>query len=222
MFFVEGTMRIVIFANGIITDPAAEAARWVRPGDCVIAADGGTAHALAAGLTPEHVIGDLDSLSAEQRAKLVAAGTALHAHPPAKDETDLELALTWAAMQPDVTQIIVLGALGGRPDQALANLLLLTLPALAGREVVIADGAWTIRCLRGGETATVHGQPGDMLSLVPLGGDAIGVTTHGLRYPLHDETLAFGPARGVSNVFDEETATVSVQTGSLWCFHQSR
>jgi thiamine pyrophosphokinase len=215
-------VRIVIFANGIIEDPVAEAARWVRPGDCIVAADGGTRHALAAGLTPAHVIGDMDSLPPEQRARLEATGTTLHAYPPAKDETDLELALMWAAAQPDATEIVVLGALGGRPDQALANLQLLALPALTERNVIIADGPWTIRCLHGGETATFHGQPGDTLSLLPLGGDAAGVTTHGLRYPLRDETLFFGLARGVSNEFDGETATVSLQTGLLWCLHQSR
>lgn len=217
-------MRIVIFANGVIADPTAEAARWVRPGDCVIAADGGTQHALAAGLMPAHVIGDLDSLTSGQRPDLrehlEAVGTILHAYPPAKDETDLELALIWAAAQPDVKEIVVLGALGGRPDQALANLLLLALPALAGHDVVIADGAWVVRCLRGGETATFHGRPGDTLSLIPLGGAAVGVTTAGLAYPLRDETLHFGLTRGVSNVFDSETATISLQTGLLWCLHQ--
>ncbi len=215
-------MRIIVFANGIIENPAAEAARWVRPGDCAVAADGGTRHALAAGLMPAHVIGDLDSLSPDQRARLEAAGTTLHAHPPAKDETDLELALTWAAAQSDVTEIVILGALGGRPDQALANLLLLALPALTGRTVIIADGAWTIHCLRGGETATFHGQSGDTLSLIPLGGDAVGVTTGGLAYPLRNETLHFGLGRGVSNEFVGETATVSLQTGLLWCLHQGR
>jgi len=215
-------VRIVIFANGVIADPAAEAARWVRAGDCVVAADGGTRHALAAGLMPAHVIGDLDSLSPDQRARLEAAGTMLHAHPPAKDETDLELALTWAAAQSDVTEIVILGALGGRPDQALANLLLLALPALTGRTVIIADGAWVVRCLRGGETATFHGQSGDTLSLIPLGGDAVGVTMGGLAYPLRNETLHFGLGRGVSNEFVGETATVSLQTGLLWCLHQGR
>jgi len=215
-------MRIIIFANGVINNPAAGAARWVRPGDCVVAADGGTAHALAAGFTPAHVIGDLDSLSPEQRARLEAAGTTLHAYPPAKNETDLELALMWAAAQPNVTEIVVLGALGGRLDQALANLLLLALQALAGHVVILADGAWTVRCLRGGETATINGQPGDTLSLIPLGGDATGVATEGLAYPLHDETLHFGLTRGVSNVFNGETATVSLHTGLLWCLHESR
>ncbi|MBN2391731.1 MAG: thiamine diphosphokinase [Anaerolineae bacterium] len=218
-------MRIIIFANGVIENPAAEAARWVRSGDCVVAADGGTAHALAAGLMPAHIIGDLDSLLSGQRPdlqqQLEAAGTILHAYPPAKDETDLELALMWAGMQLDIAQIVILGALGGRPDQVLANLLLLALPVLAGREVAIADGAWAIRCLRGGEMATFHGHPGDTLSLLPLGGDAAGVTTHGLRYPLHDETLFFGQARGVSNEFTDATATVSLKSGLLWCFHQN-
>lgn len=138
-------MRIIIFANGILDDPAAEVGCWLRPGDLVVAADGGTQHALAAGITPAHVIGDLDSLSPELHGMLNAAGTVIHAHPPAKDETDLELALLWAVQQSDVTQIIVLGALGGRPDQELANLLLLALSQVAGRDVIIAGGPWTIR-----------------------------------------------------------------------------
>lgn len=210
-------MRIIIFANGIMDDPRAEIARWVRPGDTIIAADGGTRHALAAGLTPAHVIGDLDSLDATLRARLEAAGTEFHVHPPAKDETDLELALLWATEQ-SAEAILVLGALGGRPDQELANSLLLALPALAGREVLLVSGEWAIRCIRGGETLILRGAPGDTVSLIPLGGDACGVTTTGLRYPLRDETLRFGPARGVSNVMAGEEATVTVCEGMVWCF----
>ncbi len=212
-------MRIIIFANGIMDNPNAEAVRWVQPGDTIVAADGGTRHALMAGLTPAHIIGDLDSLEPALRTRLEAAGTLFHIHPPAKDETDLELALLWAAAQA-AEQIIVLGALGGRPDQALANLLLLALPALAGRKVVLAGGGWTIRCIRGGETLALRGQPGDVVSLLPLGGDARGVSTTGLRYLLHDETLRFGPARGVSNELVGEEATVMVKKGLLWCFCQ--
>jgi thiamine pyrophosphokinase len=214
-------MRVVIFANGIMNEPSTEAARWIRSGDLVVAADGGTKYALAAGVTPAHVIGDLDSLPSEQRARLEAAGTIIHAYPPAKDETDLELALLWAAAQPGVTHIVVLGALGGRPDQEFANLLLLALPQLAGRDVTVAGGEWTVRCLRGGETRQITGRPGDTVSLIPLGGDVVGITTRGLAYPLHDETLHFGPARGVSNVLESETATVSLRAGLLWVFHQS-
>lgn len=209
-------MRIIIFANGVMDDPLADAIRWIGPGDIIVAANGGTRHALDAEMIPQHIIGDLDSLGPKVRAQLKASGTVFHAHPPAKDETDLELALLWAAEQP-VETIVVLGALGGRPDQALANLLLLALPALVDREVLLADGAWTICCIRDGETRILHGSPGDTVSLIPLGGDAHGVSTTGLAYPLRDETLHFGQARGVSNELVREEATVTVQEGLLWC-----
>lgn len=211
-------MRVVIFANGELDDPAA-AARWVRPGDCIVAADGGTCHALATGLTPAVVIGDLDSLSPETRTVLTAAGTQFRPYPPQKDETDLELALLWAAAQA-AEEIVVLGALGGRPDQALANLLLLALPALAQKRVRLLAGPWEITLLRSGETAHFEGAPGETLSLLPLGGDVEGISTMGLAYPLHAETLHFGPARGVSNRFTGTTATVTITRGLLWCFHE--
>lgn len=217
--------NIIIFANGLIENPRAEAAHWIQPDDVIVAADGGTRHALAAGLTPTHVIGDMDSLEPELRARLKATGTTFHVHPPAKDETDLELALLWAAEQAadavdGVNGIIILGALGGRPDQELANLLLLALPALAGHEVVLAGGGWAIRVIRSGETLTLRGAPGATVSLIPLGGDAHGVTTTGLAYPLRDESLHFGPARGVSNVTQSEEAAVTVREGLVWCLHE--
>lgn len=214
-------MRTVIFANGVMNDPGDEAAAWVRPGDIVVAADGGTLHALRAGLTPHHVIGDIDSLAADIRTRLEKAGTAFHVWPSAKDETDLELALAWAAGE-DAGEIVVLGAFGGRPDQALANLLLLALPALVGRKVRFIDGAWRVRLIRPGESLRLTGAPGDRVSLLPLGGAARGVTTEGMAFPLRDETLAFGPARGVSNRFEIATPTVSVGAGMLWCFHERR
>ncbi|MBN1921889.1 MAG: thiamine diphosphokinase [Anaerolineae bacterium] len=209
-------MRIIIFANGIMDHPRADAIRWIGPGDVIVAANGGTRHALDAEVIPQHIIGDLDSLEPELQAQLRASGTVFQTHPPAKDETDLELALLWAAEQPAET-IVVLGALGGRPDQALANLLLLALPALEGREVILAGGAWTISCIRGGETRVLHGSPGDTISLIPLGGDVHGVSTTGLAYPLRDETLHFGQARGVSNELACEEATVTTREGLLWC-----
>lgn len=215
-------MRAVIVANGVIDDPETEIARWIEPDALVVAADGGTFHALDAGVTPDVVIGDLDSLPASLRRTLHEAGATFDEHPPAKDETDLELALAWAAGQSGIDPIVILGGLGGRPDQALANLLLLAMPVLEGRDVRFADGAWTIRMIRPGRALRLDGQPGDRLSLIPLGGEAEGVTTSGLAYPLDEETLHFGPARGVSNVFEEAAVTVSLRRGRLWCFHESQ
>jgi len=168
----------------------------------------------------QHVFGDMDSLDVELHQQLERAGVVFHLAPVAKDETDLELVLTWAAQQTNVGEIVVLGAFGGRPDQAQANLLLLALPGLASRRVWMVDGRWSVRLIRGGEREILHGAPGDILSLIPLGGAVHGVATSGLAFPLSEETLTFGPARGVSNRLVAETATVSVRQGLLWCFHE--
>lgn len=212
-------MRVVIFANGDLDDPPSVAA-WIDDDTVIVAADGGTRHVLAAGLVPHHVIGDMDSLPKNLRKRLDAHEVRFHISPPAKDETDLELALLWAADQPEINEIVLLGALGGRPDQALANLLLLALPALTGHRVLVVDGLWEIRLIRGGRCTTLYGEPGDRLSLVPLGGDAKGVVTEGLAFPLNGETLAFGRARGVSNRFEVANPTLMVAEGLVWAFHE--
>ncbi|MBN1180312.1 MAG: thiamine diphosphokinase [Anaerolineae bacterium] len=206
-------MRAVIFANGILTDPAAQR-HFLHPDDLVIAANGGTVHALALGVTPHVVVGDMDSLSPSLRAELEATGTCFVAHPPAKDETDLELALLYAAAR-HVEAILVLAALGGRLDQALANVFLLALPQLAGIDVRVADGNQVAFLVR--DQATLSGRPGDTVSFIPLGGDAHGVTTEGLSWTLRDETLHFGPARGVSNALLGQDARVFVREGYLLC-----
>ena len=215
-------MRIVIFANGEMENPRHEAARWLEPETLVVAADGGTFHALDADVTPDYVMGDLDSLPPSLKDQLREQGARFEEHPPAKDETDLELALRWAAEQSDMDQIVILGGLGGRPDQTVANLLLLAMPVLEDADILFADGAWTIRLIRAGTTLRLNGKPDDRLSLIPIGGAAEGVHTTGLAYPLEDETLHFGPARGVSNVFEASAATIAVRAGQLWCFHESQ
>ncbi len=210
--------QVLLFANG--EPPSAQTlALWHREDDLIVAADGGTRHALALGLTPHHLIGDLDSLPSSVREELVAAGTHFHPHPPEKDETDLELALHWAVEQ-GADRIVVLGMWGGRPDQAVANLLLLASPTLRGREVIAVADGWSVRCLRGGERLRFKGRVGARLSLLPLGGDALGVRTEGLRYPLRGERLRFGKARGVSNVFLSTEASVELDEGVLWLFQE--
>ena len=101
--------RTIIVANG---DPPTtrEVSRWWQPGDRIIAADGGARHALALGLTPHVVVGDMDSLDAEMRERLARQGSRLVLYPAEKDETDLELALLLAVKE-NVFDIVILGAL---------------------------------------------------------------------------------------------------------------
>ncbi len=209
---------ILIVANGNI-----EPGEWwrdhLRQANAVIAADGGLRHLLSLGVLPDLVIGDLDSLSPEELARLEGAGTRVLRYPAEKDETDLELALIHAARMVD-EEVWVLGALGGRLDQTLGNILLLAHPALSRSRVCLLtqyQRAWLVT----GEE-TVHGSAGDRISLIPLGGDAQIAFTTNLRWELSDEHLLFGPARGLSNIMTADKATISVRSGQVLCVHTDR
>ena len=205
----------MIVANGELGPGARQAARaLVRPGDRVIAADGGALHCRALGLTPETVIGDFDSLTPPDLAALEAAGARLVRHPVRKDQTDLELAVRWA-VETGADDIVVLAALGGRWDQTLANLLLPALPGLGQARLRLVDGDQQIYLIRG--KGRIEGRPGDTVSLIPIGGEARGVTTDGLDYPLQRGTLPFGSTLGVSNALSAEAATVTVEVGTVLC-----
>lgn len=209
-------MAVLIFANGTIEDVA-----WIRPyldpATAIIAADGGIGHLLALGRLPGMVVGDMDSLSEGVLNRLKAANIALVTHPAEKDETDLELALLLAASRYD-DEILLFGALGGRLDHMLANIFLLANPPLDKRRIVLMEEqerAWLVT-----EATEIQGAAGDTVSLIPLGDDVVVRATTGLYWPLTNEALAFGPARGVSNVMTEDAATVVVGNGRLLCIHR--
>jgi len=142
---------------------------------------------------------------------------AINPYPARKDEIDLELALL-AAVRHGAAWLRVIGAVGDRIDQTLANIALLALPALEGIDARVVSGRQTLWLLRPGRH-TVHGAPGDTLSLLPFVPGVEGITTEGLEYPLRDEPLAFGPARGVSNVLTVPEACVSFKAGLLVAVH---
>ena len=209
---------ILLFANGVLDDTG-----WVGPylarAAAVIAADGGLRHLLPLGHRPDALIGDLDSLPAGVVAE-EAAGRVIR-HPRDKDETDLELALLYAVAQYPGHEVLILGGFGGRLDHMLANILVLAHPRLLGQPIRFVDdreSAWLLAADPPGET-TIHGAPGDIVSLLPLGGPAHVLATTGLRWPLHNETLLFGPARGVSNEMTAAVATVRLGTGVVVCVH---
>ncbi len=211
-------MRILIVANGRPA-PADPERRWASQFDRILAADGGAAAALSWGLVPDLVVGDLDSLPAQVRAALEAQGCPFDVHPQAKDETDLELALNHAVQQ-GADEIVILGALGGRLDHTLSNVLLLALPQLATCSVRIVDGPEEAFLVRSGERVEVQGRPGDLISLLPLAGDARGVSTGGLLWPLAGDTLCYGFSRGVSNEMVSAEATVKLEEGLLLLIHR--
>jgi thiamine pyrophosphokinase len=209
--------RIVVFANGTLSQPELLQAR-LRPGDRIFCADGGTHHALALGLTPEIIVGDLDSLSPEVISRMEGAGIALHRHPAYKDQTDLELALQLAvAEKPD--EILLVTALGGRLDQMLANILLLTRPEYGSVRLKLADGPQSAILLRAHQTITLSGQPGDTLSLIPLTPTVKQVNLTGVEWSLVETTLSFGSTLTISNVLTAQQATVQIGAGMVLVVH---
>ncbi|MGQ9908585.1 MAG: thiamine diphosphokinase [Candidatus Flexifilum sp.] len=212
------TEQVFIFANGDPNDGVMprRALAAARPDALFIAADGGARVAREFGIEPHIVIGDFDSITQGDLLALEARGASILRYPAEKDETDLELALLLAAER-GATWIRVLGGVGDRIDQTLANIYLLGAPYLAGRDARLVAGrqeTWLI----GPGTQHLTGAAGDTISLLPLS-DSARVTTEGLRYPLHAGLLRSTQARGVSNVMTGTRAAITVHEGQLLIVH---
>lgn len=208
----------VVIADAPAADLTSYAA-LMHAADLRVAADGGARYWLLADLLPHVAIGDFDSLPAEMFKELRTRGVTVDQHPANKDETDLELALLHAVAR-GAGRIVVLAALGGRPDQHLANLQLLTHPALRPIDVRMFHRGWEVFAVHA--EARLEGQPGQTVSLLPMGEQVEGIVTEGLYYPLRGETLSLGPARGVSNVLTGEQARIAIRSGVLLVMHDTR
>lgn len=205
-------MKAVVVASGDL-DPAD--ADWLAAADLVIAADGGAESLDRLGRRPDLLIGDLDSTRADLVARLADGGVTVERHPTDKEASDTELALR-ASIARGADEIVVLGAIGGdRLDHQLANLLLLADPSLRDVSVRVVQAATTVRLVRENEPVALDGEIGDLVTLLPIGGEATGVTTDGLRWPLDAATLAMGPSRGLSNEIVATPASVRLESGLL-------
>ena len=204
-----GIETVVVVAGG---HPSPGAVPELPSGAYVIAADAGVDRGLALGLRIDRAIGDFDSVSAGGLAAAEAAGATVERYPAAKDATDLELALDAAiALEPE--RILVVGSAGGRLDHLLGAILLLADARYAAATVDASLDGNRIAVIRGSRTLT--GTPGEIVTLLPVHGPAEGVSTSGLEYPLHGETLSAGTTRGVSNVFATAEAEITVVEGCV-------
>lgn len=206
--------RAVIFANGILTDPPA-VRDLMQDDDLIIAADGGLRNALAAGLKPRVVIGDLDSASPADLDEMKKTGVEVMRFPAEKNETDLELAIRHA-INHHIQEIVVVAAVGGRLDQTLGNIALLA-DVPDGVEIHLDDGSEEVRLAE--KEVQIFGKPGEIVSLIPWGEKVTSVRTEGLKYPLLDETLFSSKTRGISNELVENQASIQMSQGRLIIIH---
>ncbi len=206
--------KAYIFLNGDFVKPSGFWPQEPGPGEVVIAVDGGARHALDLGWRPQWLIGDLDSLAPELQKRLAGLGVQIEKYPAEKDEIDFELALN-LAQRLGCGRAELLGALGGRWDMTLANLLLPAAGLWPGLELCFRHGEWTIMVLNGPAELRLKGRPGELISLLPLSSEAADIHLEGCRYRLQGESLKLGLSRGLSNELRASEAHLSFSSGCL-------
>lgn len=192
-------MRAVIIGNGDIKNYE-RIKRKIQSDDLIICADGGYNHAKKMDIVPDVLIGDFDSAENFEEIKNRIA------YPIRKDFTDGELAVQYAN-EHNAQSICLIGMTGDRLDHTIADIMLL---AKCSNGVLIDDNN-EIYFLK--DKLTIHGQRGQTVSIIPVFGDAEGLSTRGLEYPLENETLFFASTRGISNVMTEDICEVTIKKG---------
>jgi thiamine pyrophosphokinase len=183
----------------------------VVPDDAlVIAADVGLAEAERLGVEVELLVGDMDSVDAGSLERFERQGGEVRRYPEDKDATDLDLAIE-AALVAGVGRVVVVGGGEGRLDHLIGNALIMGSPRYAAVEIDGVFGGSRLHVCRG--RRQLAGTPGELISLLALGGPARGVRSEGLRWPLEDAVLDPGSSLGVSNLFAEEQAVIEVADG---------
>ncbi len=207
-------MKTIIIANGTLseTDGRLLLSR-IQEADMVIAADGGAVHLHHMGIVPRIIIGDLDSIPKEILSFLKQKQVKILKHPVRKDQTDMELCMDYA-MDHGCTDLLIMGATSNsRLDHTLANIFLLRRLADQGIAATILDAYHQIHivvsCLE------ITGRPGNLISVIPVSDHVKGVTLKGLEYPLTDQSLCMGSPMGISNVFTQDKAEISVKSGAV-------
>jgi len=208
-------MRAVIFANGLIRKIHL-INELVEEDDFIISADGGLRYIRSLNLKPNLVVGDLDSIGNDDIKFLNSKNIEILKFPNEKDQTDLEIAIR-ESVNRNYRRILIIGALGGRIDQTLANLGLITSFSNNNVQIEFDDGQERIMLIQ--DRLLLSGKKRDTVSLIPLCLPVKGITTHGLKYSLNDESLFPYQTRGISNEMLGDSAKIEITSGTMLCIH---
>jgi thiamine pyrophosphokinase len=203
--------RAIIFCNGDLADLSG-IHRYIDKKTLLIGCDGGASHVISLGFMPHVVIGDFDSLSRKTKHILNRKKVVCLRYPTDKKHTDSELGLMYA-VEHGCREIIITGVRGTSTDHVLGNLFMLARPKYASYDIKIIEGAEEMTLIR--DKIRIEGKKGRLVSLIPIGRDVRGVTTKGLFYPLKNEVLLSGSARGIRNKMTGTSAEITIQKGTL-------
>ncbi|KGF15456.1 thiamine pyrophosphokinase [Peptostreptococcus sp. MV1] len=181
--------------------------------ELIIAVDGGANHLYKMGIMPNYILGDLDSIDEEIRKYYESSEVVFKKFPTKKDETDAELAV-WLVEEEGLLGIDIYGALGGRIDHELANIQLLYYILERGMYPRIISENEEIYILKNDEM-NLKGNIGDIVSIIPIMGDARGITLANMEYSVEELDLKYSITRGISNVMEAEEAFINVRDGCM-------
>lgn len=206
-----------IFTGGnVYAESLTELGVSPKADDLVIAADSGYLTAKRLGITPDLLLGDLDSLD---RSKITEAELAYLEKiivSPIKDDTDTQLA-AYTAISRGAGRIFIIGGLGGRLDHTLSSVFLLEDISFSGVECMMTDGRNRVHimCADGDEKSLYITPCYKYLSLVSLTDKCEGVSVSGVFYPLDKVELTRRYSYAVSNEITADRARVSLEHGSM-------
>lgn len=208
-------MKGLIVCNGEIKNYFFYRSYFEKAG-LVICTDGALRHMSGFGITPHVLLGDFDSIgsiTSDEYSDFLNRGMKVKKFPVEKDKTDTELAVDYA-FDAGCNEIILIGAIGSRIDHTLSNIYLLKKIVERGACGWIINEANKITLIKN-SSIILEKEHDEYVSLLPLFGQARGISTRGLYYPLDNDTLLVGSSRGISNEFTGKIAQITVKEGLL-------
>ncbi|MDO4530583.1 MAG: thiamine diphosphokinase [Bacillota bacterium] len=206
-------MKAIIFAGAKISDYGF-CKDYMTGADTVICCDGGMHHAKALGIDPDYIVGDFDSAAPEVLAYYREKQIPVRQFPERKNETDMELGIL-LALELGAKELVLFGGIGDRFDHTLANAHYLLSLLKKGIRARLVDEKNCVEVID--RHLTIEGKKGELVSTLPLSMEVTGITLTGFSYPLTDATLTLdGDYIAVSNVLEEETATIEIKSGYLF------
>ncbi|GGE65877.1 thiamine diphosphokinase [Priestia taiwanensis] len=177
-----------------------------------VGADRGVYYLLEQGIVPHEAFGDFDSVTEEELSFIQEKITHVHIFPSQKDETDLEIAISWALEQ-QPTNIKLFGVTGGRFDHTLANMQLLVKGIEQKVLMEILDRQNRICMKEAGEYSVQKEEEYPYLSFVPFTKEVTGIFLRGFKYSLTNASIQWGSTLCISNELVEDTGTYSFLSG---------
>ena len=207
-------MKVCIVLNGEVKNYSKTKEIIVNENyDYIIAADGGCNHLYKMNITPDYIIGDLDSVDEEVISYYKSKYVLLKKYPTHKDETDSEICI-YLAKELKANQVDFIGSLGGRIDHTLANIGLMYYVKNMNIEPRILNSEEEILIIKD-EEITIKGEVGNTVSIISIMGEAKGVTLKNFEYPLNNEKINYLSPLGISNVMLKNECNIKVDDGCL-------